>query len=128
MHFLSFATFKFLSVALHGTFNRADIATSQRWHLFYMLDGSNSNKPLFGKWQPDLYASYVVSGLPVAGLSQEYTLPYPEVGRNEEQNTLLLYLSKIFRCLYFTFTSYIFKEVSMLSTFYIFTTGSLLLV
>lgn len=80
-------------VALHGTFNRADLATNQRWHEFYTLDSSNSNKPLFGKQEPALYARYVVSGLSMPALSQECTLQYPEVGSNEEQNISLLYLN-----------------------------------
>lgn len=78
-------------VPLHGTF-RADLATNQRWHEFYTLDSSNSNKPLFGKQEPALYARYVVSGLSMPALSQECTLQYPEVGSNEEQNILLLHL------------------------------------
>lgn len=72
--------------------HRADMATNQRWHEFYTLDGSNSNKPLFGKQEPALYVRYVVSGLSMPALSQECTLQYPEVGSNEEQNILLLYL------------------------------------
>lgn len=110
-------------VALHGTF-RADLATNQRWHEFYTLDSSNSNKPLFGKQEPALYARYVVSGLSMPALSQECTLQYPEVGSNEEQNISLLYLNFSGGCtsleyLFFwqLFTPYIFKQISVLSLF-----------